>query len=244
MAKETFLFLGASNDDCEWMAGGLARQLVKKGYDVTFACTFGSGGANSSRRELYGSLTEEAWGIIGVKEKIIMEPGIADLNQDELTRMISETIAGVRPHACFIQPNDDYMPHHMRFAQACFNALQEGGTAKDRFVVNEIYAMECPATNYSRVDFFVDIADEIDDACRALAIYDKWNEGFGSNMAHNKRGLAMMRGAHKPLFCGYAEGFKIVKADQQRITCLKDILGDKFFVYPYFRGYWPPVYNL
>lgn len=241
MSKETFLFLGASNDDCEWMAGGLARLLVKKGYEVTFACTYG--GTRGERSDLYKALTEEAWGIIGVKGKIVMERGLGDVNDDDLTRMISETIARVKPHACFIQPPDDYMPHHMRFARASFNALQEGGTAAERFQVNEVYAMECPATNYTRVDFFVDIADEIDDVCRALLVYDGWSEGFGSGMAHGTRGLAMMRGVHKPLQCGYAEGFKIIRPDPRRISCLPAILGDKFAMYSAFRGYGPPVYN-
>ena len=242
MEKESFLFLGASNDDCEWMAGGLARILVKKGHRVTFACT--QQGTTEEARKLYMALTEEAWGIIGVAEKIALPNCLRDSRDEEIVRMISEVIARVKPDACFIQPPDDYLPHHMRFARASFLALQEGGTARERFDVKEVYAMECPAACYTRVDFFVNVDDEIEDSFRVLAVYDKWSEGFGSGMVWSKRGLAMMRAAHKPLRCKYAEGFKIVRADERRISCLPDILQDKFAMYPHFRGYGPPVYAL
>jgi len=140
--KKKFLFLGASCDDCEWMAGGLAKLLVKEGHHVTFA----SGQIHSKdRADEWRRLAEEAWDIIGVTEKIIMPhhplrrpEGVSD---EELARMIGEVVARVKPYACFIQPPDDYMEHHMRFARASFLALEGVGPAG----VPEVYAMECPA---------------------------------------------------------------------------------------------------
>ena len=57
--KKRFLFLGASNDDCEFMAGGLAMQLLKRGHHVAFACVI-EGDADPQRHR---AMTEEARGV-------------------------------------------------------------------------------------------------------------------------------------------------------------------------------------
>ena len=246
--KRTFLFLGACNDDCEWMAGGLARLLVKIGHGVAFACT-------APREDRDGDLrrTHEAWDIIGVHEKIVMPRPLSDLGDEELTCMVGQVIDRVQPDVCFIQPADDYMAHHIRFARACWRALmpdvrptrEEWGhvAAADCARVGEVCAMECPSAPYTRVDFFVNVTEELPDALRALRVYDKWREGFGSGMAKTKEGLATLRGV-LPVSrkCEYAEGFKFVKIEETRISCLPEVLGDRFSAYPYPRGFGPPAY--
>ena len=243
--KKTFLFLGASNDDCEWMAGGLAGVLVEAGHCVAFACSM-----SPERRDEYVALTHEAWDTVGVQQKIIMPSPMREVDDVELTRMIGEVIDTVLPDACFIQPADDYMAHHVRFARASFHALlpdmrpaTPGGDVTRPERVPEIYAMESPSAPYPRVDFYVDVSDEIEDALAALLVYDRWNAGFGSGMAKTKRGLATLRGV-LPVSrkCEYAEGFKIVRAEETRISCLPELLGERFSAVPFAHGYGPPAY--
>jgi len=243
--EKTFLFLGASNDDCEWMAGGLARVLIEAGHCVAFACS-----APRERRDEYVALTHEARDVIGVHQKIVMPSPMRELNDVELTRMIGDVIDAVRPDACFIQPADDYMAHHMRFARASFQALlpdmrsaRSDGDVTRPSRVSEIHAMECPSAPYPRVDFYMDVSEEIEDALTALMVYDKWNPGFGSGMAKTKRGLAMLRGA-LPVSraCEYAEGFKVVRAEETRISCLPELLGERFSAVLFPHGYGPPAY--
>jgi len=247
-SQKRFLFLGASNDDCEWMAGGLARVLVKDGHHVAFACA-----PPLDRRELYAALTHEAWGIIGVQERIIMPRGLREIDDEACTAMIGEVVDRVRPDVCFIQPADDYMAHHVRFARASFRALlpdmrpvqEAGAQPAGCFRVSEVYAMECPSAPYTRVDFYVDVSDTLADALDALLVYDKWNEGFGSVMAQAKGGLATLRGALRVTgACEYAEGFKIVKAHPGCISSLPDVLGPRFSAHPFPKGYGPPAYGI
>ena len=242
--KKRFLFLGASTDDCEWMAGGTARLLVREGHHVAFAGM----SVQPERMALYKALTDEAWGIVGVAEKIIMQRTIAELNDRELMETIGEVIDRTKPDICMIQPPDDYMAHHVRFARACFQALQHdlrgpSGRSGSPYRVPEVYAMECPSAPYTRVDYYVNVDDTLEDALRALRVYNKWGPGFGDGMARTKQGLAMLRGALPvSMKCDYAEGFKLVRACESSISSLPLLLGSRFSAFPIVGSFGPSTF--